>query len=76
MMPSEKTIGILVGVGVLVLAFVGVVLDGLADSVSRLLHSIGVPAQYAADINSMVFFGGLFLLVVLALRALPRLSRV
>lgn len=75
-MPSEKTAGILVAVGVLVLAFVAVVLDGLADSVSRLLHSIGVPAQYAADVNSVVFFGGLFLIVVLVLKALPRLSRV
>ena len=75
-MPSGNTVGILVGVGVLALAFVAVVLDGLADSVSRLLHSIGVPAQFAADINSMVFFGGLFLLVVLVVRALPRLSRV
>lgn len=74
-MPSENTTGILVAVGLLVLALVAIVLNGLADSVSRLLYSIGVPAQYAADINSVVFFGGLFLLIVLVLKALPRLSR-
>lgn len=74
-MPSENTTGILVAVGLLVLALVAIVLNGLADSVSRLLYSIGVPAQYTADINSVVFFGGLFLLIVLVLKALPRLSR-
>lgn len=74
-MSSQKTNGILVIVVLLVMAVV-IVLNGLADSISRFLHNLGMPAQYAADINSVVFFGGLFLLIVLALKALPRFSRV
>jgi len=75
-MPSQNTTGILVIAGSLVIAVIIAVLNGLADSISRFLHNLGMPAQYAADINSVVFFGGLFLLIVLVLKALPRLSRV
>lgn len=75
-MPSEKMAGILLSGVLLVLAFVVMVINGLADSISRFLYNLGLPAQYAADINSVVFFGGLFLLIILVVKAVPRLSRL
>jgi len=74
MMPSKTTIGILIVLGVL--TGVSLVLKGLADSTTNFLVNLGMPVQYAGDINSMVFFGGLFLLLILTLKAIPRLSRV
>jgi hypothetical protein len=75
-MPSQKTTGILLGGALLVLVAVGLVLNGLADGISSLLYKAGLSAQYAADVHSVVFFGGFFLLIVLLIKALPRFSRV
>ena len=75
-MPNQNTTGILVAAGVVGLLVIIAVLKGLANSISGFLHNLGMPAQFAGDINSVVFFGGLFLLIVLGLKALPRLSRL
>lgn len=69
-MNLDKTIWI----AVLILAAVMLVVKMLANSVSRLLIEIGIPSEVATDINSIVFFGGLLLLIVLGLRALSRFS--
>lgn len=69
-MNLDKTIWI----AVLILAAVMLVVKMFANSVSRLLIEIGIPSEVATDINSIVFFGGLLLLIVLGLRALSRFS--
>ena len=74
-MPNQKLAGILLA-GTLALALVVSLVIGLANSMARFLASIGIPASLASEFGSIVFFGGLFLLVVLGIRAIPRLSRV
>ncbi|WP_275737248.1 hypothetical protein [Halorhabdus sp. SVX81] len=69
-MSLDKTIWI----AVLILAAVMLVVKMFANSVSRLLIEIGIPSEVATDISSIVFFGGLLLLIVLGLRALSRFS--
>jgi len=74
-MPNQKLACILIA-GTLALALIVSLVSGLANSVTQFLASIGIPASLASDFGSIVFFGGLFLLVVLGLKAIPRLSRV
>ena len=74
-MPNQKLAGILLA-GTLAVALIVSLVRGLANSMAQFLAGIGIPASLASDFGSIVFFGGLFLLVVLGVRAIPRLSRV
>lgn len=71
MMPSQNTAGILFGGALLALVAVVLVINGLVDGISRFLLNLGMPPQVAADINTVLFFGLLFLLIVLVLKAIP-----
>ena len=73
-MPSQKTAGILIG-GTLLAVAVVLVIEGLADAITGFFLNLGMPPQVATDINGVVFFGLLFLLIVLVLKAIPQLSR-
>lgn len=75
-MPSQNTAGILIAGVVLALALVVLLAKGLANSTIQFLASLGMPASLASDFGSVIFYGVLLALVVLALKAIPRLSRV
>ena len=75
-MPSQNTAGILIGGTLLAVVVVVLVVEGLADSVTGFLLNLGIPSQIATDINAVVFFGLLFLIIVLVLKTISQLSRV
>ena len=68
-MPTKNPHGILVALLVSI-AMVVLVANGLADAVSGFIHNLGAPAEFAASINSMVFYGVLLAVLVIVLRAL------
>jgi hypothetical protein len=70
MMPSEKIVGIAWIALIVALLTVVAVVKGLADSLVGMLTTIGVPAGLAGQFGSFAFFGALFVLIVLALKAL------
>ena len=74
-MSNQKLAGILLA-GTLVVVLIVSLVKRLANSMAQFLAGIGIPASLASDFGSIVFFGGLLLLVVLGIRAIPRLSRV
>jgi hypothetical protein len=74
-MSNQKLAGILLA-GTLVVVLIVSLVKRLANSMAQFLAGIGIPASLASDFGSIIFFGGLLLLVVLGIRAIPRLSRV
>ena len=75
-MPRQKTAGILIMGALLALVAVVWALNELADSISSILYKAGLPAGLAADVNSIIFFGGGILILIFVLKNLPRFSRI